>query len=383
MSTDFYCSQKFWWLSVDLARRQTQSCCAASPARIDTKWLTDHPGQLFNTPLAIEERKMMLDNQAVDSCGSTCWLPESQGLTSRRLSQGSQQRTHQSVHASPEVLNIIVGTDCNMTCVYCCKDYSSAWAHDIADNGNYQLPDNRYRLAPRDRVLMKLGQKEFDPSQLLDELAQVCADSKIKEIIITGGEPFLYLKLADLVCKLSGYGIPIRVFSGLGVNADRFKRELGKISSIPELEIVISGENIGAAYEFSRNGNTWNQFNENIHTLEHLGISYSFYSTVSNLTVAGIIDFAQWAGDKKVIYSPCTDPDFLAVSVMDPISKQNILDKIEFYPHDIRDMLVNDLTINPSEEQRVRLKTYLLDFAARRSLTLATLPINFQYWINA
>jgi MoaA/NifB/PqqE/SkfB family radical SAM enzyme len=383
MSTDFYCSQKFWWLSVDLARRQTQSCCAASPARIDTKWLADHPGHLFNTPLAIKERKMMLDNQAVDSCSSTCWLPESRGLTSRRLNQGSQQRTHQSAHSSPEVLNIIVGTDCNMTCVYCCKDYSSAWVQDIITNGDYQLSDNRYHLSARDHVMLKLGQKDFNHDQLLTEIEQVCNDSTLREIIVTGGEPFLYLKLTDLVNKLSGRNTTIRVFSGLGVSPARFKRELDKIATIKELEIVISGENIGAGYEFARNGNTWERFNENIRTLENAGVSYSFYSTVSNLTLSGLIDFSLWVGDKKVTYSTCTDPDFLAVSVMDPVSKRNILDNLNFYPEQLQDRLSADLLIDPSEEQRVRLKTYLLDFVRRRNLSLTTLPISFQDWINA
>ena len=129
---NFYCNQKFWWLSVDLEKFQTFSCCAATPQRVNLSWVKENPGQIFNTPLLQQERTMMLDNQPVSSCSSSCWVPESQGMPSRRLTTNGQLSTHSSVVSSPETLNIVVGTDCNMTCVYCCKFYSTAWSRDIS-----------------------------------------------------------------------------------------------------------------------------------------------------------------------------------------------------------------------------------------------------------
>jgi hypothetical protein len=40
-ATNYYCNQKFWWLSIDIERFQTLSCCAATAHKIDFAWLKD------------------------------------------------------------------------------------------------------------------------------------------------------------------------------------------------------------------------------------------------------------------------------------------------------------------------------------------------------
>ena len=82
--SNYFCSEKFTWLSVDLERKTTRSCCAARPHNIDLKWLTANTGQLFNTPELINERKMMLDNQPVATCEDLCWRTEERGMVSKR-----------------------------------------------------------------------------------------------------------------------------------------------------------------------------------------------------------------------------------------------------------------------------------------------------------
>jgi organic radical activating enzyme len=384
MADDFYCSQKFWWLTVDLEKQETQSCCAAVPARIDMKWLDVNSGQLFNTPAAITERKLMLEGKPVASCETQCWQPESQGLTSRRLQMNSQERTHGSVVADPSVLNVVVGTDCNLTCVYCCKQYSSAWSHDIYNNGDYSLPGNRFNLSARDRVIMKISQKDFGKSvnynQLLNEVVELVKKSTLTTVIITGGEPFLYLELAPLAQRLNDHGVLIKIFSSLGVNEKRFEKEIEKLQGL-NVEIVISNENVEDAYEFVRYGNTWQRLNKNISTIEKYNINYSFYSVVSNLTVMGIHKFVEWAGNKSIMFAPCSDPDFLSTSVLDPVTKKIILDQLDLYPSQLKQIIKNDLTVDPTELQYQQLKIYLKEFAQRRNLSFSVFPESFQKWI--
>jgi organic radical activating enzyme len=388
MEKDFYCSQKFWWLSVDLEKLQTFSCCSASPSRIDLKFIQDNPGELFNSPGFVADRQMMLDNVPVPSCQDTCWKPESQGLTSRRIMFQSQQRTHTETKVNPDTLHIIVGTDCNMTCVYCCKEFSSSWARHIDQHGVYpSVSDaNRYSLTPYDRVVMKISQKELSGAEfsqdLLSEIENIYQKSDLRQLMITGGEPFLYNGLEQLVSKLSGKNIPIRIWSGLGVDSKRFEREIKKLSKFPDLEISISAESTGALYELVRYGNTWQRLQQNIKILDDLGIRYRFFSTLSNLTLLGLEQFVEFLDGRPVMYAVCTDPAFMSANVLDPDSKKNIEHKLNLLPADIQSNIKNSVNLECNESTRLELKNFLLEFCRRNNTTLTMLPKNFVDWMS-
>lgn len=388
MEKNFYCSQKFWWLSIDLEKLQTFSCCSATPSRIDLKFIQDNPGELFNSPGFVTERQMMLDNIPVASCQDTCWKPESQGLTSRRILFQSQKQTHSEVTTTPDTLHIIVGTDCNMTCIYCCKEFSSSWARHIDQHGPYSFAtnSNRYSLVPRDRIVMNISQKELANTAfsqtLLSEIEKIYQRSDLRQLMITGGEPFLYLGLEDLVSRLSGKGIPIRVWSGLGVDPKRFEKEIKKLSRFKDLEISISAESVGPLYELVRHGNTWERLKKNIETLENEGINYRFYSTLSNLTLLGIDQFIEYLGQRKVMYSLCTDPEFMAVNVLDPTSKKIIKSKLDLFPEDIKSSIETSIDLECSEQTRLELKSFLNEFCQRNNIEPDMLSAHFLDWVN-
>ena len=159
MTTKFYCSQKFTWLSVDFEKRLTYSCCSAVPTKIDLSWIKKNPGKLFNTPQLHQERQSMLDDIPVDSCKIACWTPEQQGLVSRRNLCQSDIKTHDTMESRPNVLNIILGSDCNLTCSYCDKQYSMSWLRDIKDHGGY-LDIPKFKLTPMDLIKLNVSQKE-------------------------------------------------------------------------------------------------------------------------------------------------------------------------------------------------------------------------------
>lgn len=375
-ATNYYCNQKFWWLSVDIERLQTLSCCAATPNKIDFTWLKDNPGKLFNTPILQQERIEMLNNQPVESCTATCWRAEANGIVSRRLSMNSNLLTHTDISATPENLHIIVGTSCNMTCVYCCKQYSSAWLKDINDCGSYNISrtDDRYIVNPMDRIISKISQKEIGGAdvskRMIDEIKLLC--NNVKQVTITGGEPFLYNGLSKLV-EIIPDSIDIKIWSGLGVDTKRFIRELELVSA-PNVSIVISAENTGKLYEFNRYGNTWQRFLDN---LSHINIKHEFNATLSNLTIHGLSDFAQMFDN--IIFAPCNDPSFLAINVLDDTSKKMLLDKL---PISARTIVEDSIHIEPSEQQRQDLKEYIIEFANRRNLSLDIFPKHFVDWFS-
>jgi hypothetical protein len=364
---NYYCSQKFWWMTVEPERRSIASCCAATPDKIDLNWLRDNPGQLFNTPLLQFERQQMLDNSPVTSCEDTCWRPERAGLPSRRTTMSSDKITHTDVIARPTTLHINLGSDCNLTCSYCTKQYSTAWLRDINNHGPY-LDDPRFTINNNDRIVLKLGQAAIKSSSgyqlLIDEIRGIRTAEQIE---ITGGEPFLYNGLANLVNGLNG---PVDIFSGLGVDSKRLERIL---DTLPDtVTFTISAENVGNLYEFNRYGNTWSNFLRNLDLIQKK-FKYKFCTVVSNLTIHGLQQFRQEFGTDHDLINLCTDPDYLSASVLDPTSK-------ELYSQ-LTD-LTNTLTVTPTQEQRVKLKTYLNEFAQRRNTSLSVFPDHFIDWIN-
>lgn len=389
MTTDqseYFCSQKFTWLSVDLEKLETLSCCDAAPVKINFDHIQHRPGEIFNSPALLKERQDMLNNIPVSSCYTTCWQPESKSIPSRRLLMNSNIRTHNRAESSVETLNIIMGSDCNMSCLYCCKTYSSAWARDLDIHGSYivETTDDRYKLSTRDKVIMNLSQKQINKGQfnqqLVDEIQTICDQSGITEIVITGGEPFLYLGLEDLVSKISKKINTVKIWSGLGVNPVRLERELKKLSKLSTIEIVISAESTGPLYELLRYGNTWDRLQQNIKILEQLSIKHSFYATVTNLSLFGIHDFLSYIGQKEMVFSLCTHPEFLAVNVLDPESKQTIANHLEKYPVQLQSLLTKKLFQDP-ENNHYKLKNYLEEFANRRQVNLNFLPQEFTKWL--
>jgi organic radical activating enzyme len=385
--SDYYCSQKFWWLSANIEKLTTQSCCAADTHKINIDWLDNNPGKLFNTLELQNERQTMLDNIPVASCKSSCWIPEERGLGSRRLIMGSEAKTHTDIESTPEFLNIIVGSHCNMTCVYCCKQYSSAWLNDIFNNGIYPVTDvgDRYTVNNKDRAVAAVSQKEINISpnkiKLFDELGKISDIKKLSTVTISGGEPFLYLYLDDLIEKFPET-VSVSIFTGLGIDEKRFAKELDKLIKYPNVNLVISAENINKNYEVVRAGNTWQRFETNLLEIQKHNIKYSFNSVLSNLTLFGLIDFINYVGGIDINFEICNTPNFLSMHVMDDKSKETIYNNIDKLPMAVQLMIKNSLSIESEIIEQRNLKAYLTEFTKRRNLSLDSFPTTFIDWIN-
>jgi len=335
---------------------------------------------LFNTDKLKNDRQLLLDNNRPPSC-NVCWQAEDRGLPSRRRLSNSQIKTHTELTSTPRSLNIIIGSDCNLTCSYCCKQFSSAWADDVVSNGEYQVSDpNRYSMTQKDKVIYKLSQKEIMKSKtrnmLLDEISLLPAE----KIMITGGEPFLNLDLSNLVvnavCSES-----LEIWTGLGVNTQRLINEIEKIKATPNISIVISAENIESYYEFNRFGNSYEKFLTNVDVIKKSGIPFKFAATVSNITLFGLSDFINVFGDYEIMFNTCNDPEFLSINVMDDDSKRKLTESLANIKGKIPD-IIKGMNAPCSQKQKQEAAIFIKEFANRRKLSLSIFPESFIEWIN-
>lgn len=381
----YYCSLKFDYLSVNLERRSLSSCCSATPftVKIDDLKLNG----LLNNATIQKEREEMLGNRRVQSCETYCWIPEDNNQNSRR----SFNKKHIKIYNKSkidnlDILNIIVGSRCNLTCVYCDKRYSNTWASDIYSNGNYQIDHDtdRYTFTNQDYIIYKSSQSELMNStlrNLLETEIQNISD-KVNGIQISGGESLLYMETIEKILENVPSRVKVMIFTGAGLPTTKFQTIIERLSKFQNVEITISAETTNKFYEFSRYGvnNSYKNFLTNLNILKN-NVEYNFSSTLSNLTIFDFYNFVDKFGYEKIKYKNlCMDPPFLNVNVLDEQSKKNLLN---LYNHSNFDILTNNIQISDevSAKDKNNLSVYLKEFAHRRNLDLNIFPKSFLDWL--
>lgn len=383
---NYYCNNKFTFLKIDLESRITYNCHAAKPHRIDLKWLDSNPGQLFNTPVNVQEREMMLRNERNDSCEQNCWKAEDQNLPSPRLYSNGQELTHTEVFTTPKSVDITLNTDCNMTCSYCSKENSTSWRNDLIKNGSYNIDSeqDRYSLTNMDKVLSKLSQAErfnFPATQKI--LQEISLLSKTAEtIVITGGEPLLS-KYLDTIIEAQTNKQKVKIFTGLGVNYKRFEQIVNRLAEYENVFLAISADCVGKAYEFNRYGMQWDDFLKKIELLKKVDIPFLFSSVISNLTVWNFSELYRMFDTYDFRIECAYTPNFLSPHVMDEKTKECVMSQIVNLNFDKKQTILESLQAQPSQQQHKDLAKFFREFVRRRpDLDCSIFPKTFQEWIN-
>jgi wyosine [tRNA(Phe)-imidazoG37] synthetase (radical SAM superfamily) len=382
---DYYCRNKFTFLKIDVEQRSTYNCHAAAPHTIDMQWLQQNPGNLFNTDINVQERKLMLENKRNASCEQNCYRAEDLDQAGPRILEGGYVRTHFDPIATPEIIDINLTSECNLACSYCSKVFSTAWRQDLNKYGDYIGLDNsvRYKLTPIDKVISKLSQSEKKRSTqtgiILNEFALLSKTTK--NIMITGGEPFLNNFLFESL-DLIKHANEIKIFTGLGLSRGRFQAIINKLQNYPNVLVCVSAENLGALYEFNRNGAQWNDTCFMLDQLKKSTISTMIHSTLSCLTIHGFPEFLNQYVDWKLETDLVHVPTFMPLNVIDNMSKEKIINDLQKHEFKNKEYIISSLKIDPTEQQRQHLKSFLQQFSVRRSLNLNVFPKSFLKWVD-
>jgi organic radical activating enzyme len=380
---------KFKFLKIDLGSKTTYNCHAAAPHSIDFDWLKNNPGNLFNTKVNVFEREQMLKNERNASCEQNCWFAEDNGAQSPRLCQGGVKKTHTEIVRQPEMLELVLNTDCNLTCSYCCKEYSNSWKRDIVNNGNYKFTNNqdeRYQANTKDKILLNVGQKNLKNTKhyqlLLEEIK--LSSSKLKLLQITGGEPLLDNNLIDILEKLNPPpSTQIEILTGLGVNKLRFLNMIKKLKNIKNFVLGISSENTEEFLEFNRYGTKWIEFYDKINILKNENINFHFNSVLSNLTIFGFKKFYNLFKQHKIFVTFAYQPRMMSVHNIDEKSKKILMQELLTLPKEIHEPILKSIKKESSKIEQQNIKEFLYEFIKRRKdLDLNIFPKTFLEWIQ-
>ena len=377
---------KFRYLKIDLESKTTYNCHAASSHPVDFNWLSNNRGELFNSDINVQERKMMLLNQRNSSCEQNCWYAEDHNAISPRIITKGEIKTHTEIITSPEIIELTIGADCNLTCTYCSKEYSSAWRRDIVNSGKYAIDDSdRYTPTNKDRVLLKISQPTLKNTEhyklLLNEIK--LASSGLKKLIITGGEPFLDNSLISTIKSLQlSQDVEIEIYSGLGVSTQRLTNIFNEIKTFKNLKIIVSAECTGELFEFNRYGNTWATFLDKINLIKQFDIKFNFLATLSNLTILGFLNFYKEFKNEKILLSFVYQPRMMSPFILDETSKDYIKSNLTILPEHMQSRLLQSISATPTFQEQQNIRDFLLEFSKRRNLSLDVFPYSMLQWLK-
>lgn len=386
MNPSVYCNKKFYYLKVDCEKRLLFNCNKAYPEIINASWLESNTGKLFNTDNMIHERQQMLAGKRNYGCGYQCYAHEDKGMPSNRTKLFDGTMLYDSPYSHVEELDIAFSSDCLATCIYCGEHWSSAWREDTKRNGAHEMKgnmENSWR-----QLLAKTSQKDKKNTKFFRLLMkEIQLMKKLKKIVISGGEPFLYNHFEEFFQSLTPDqkdSINILIFTGLVVSESRLQTIIKKIKNFKNLQIVVSMETVGKMAEFIRYGCSWEQWQKKLNMLLTAKINIKFNSTISNLSSLGLYEFYEtYSKDFEIDYNVVTYPKCMKKNVLDLDSKKMIEDQWNKVDNKLKNFLMKGLQAEPLEEDRKSMGKYLQSFVGSRSdLSLDIFPKSFISWLD-
>lgn len=386
---DYYCNQKFYQLKINAEKKVINSCCSADQENIDVDWLKNNPGEIFNTPNLIQERKGMLSNERIPGCENTCWAKEERGMWSRRLQSENKEKIT-TLRNKPTQLDLTLSSECNLACSYCCKQFSSTWRKEIEINGDYKgLSDynDRYALNNIDRILKKLSQKERQQStiaNLINTEIDMMADG-LNSVTLTGGEPLLDYRFPDIIQKFKNIK-SVSVHSGLGVSESVLRRGLTAMSNTQnKITLNISAESIGKNFEFNRQGSVWETFLKYIDIIKEYDVAIEFTSTYSNLNITDYVKFNTMFREYPITVNMVYTPAFMSVNNLDDETKKQVIYDINqsnLSNSKNSNEIINTINQPTNEKLKKELQHFIQEFTRRRKIGIDFMPESFKTWIK-
>ena len=230
-------------------------CCLAPTEKVTTD-------DLLNNNNLVKIRNQMQNGIRPAEC-STCWNNEDLGVTSRRLDSNS---LYESLGYDTQDLELIsidywVGNICNLKCVICGPENSSAWQQEL-DPGrkNSTYYDNEFW-------------KKLDLT-------------KLRQIHFNGGEPFLSKSHVEFL-----KAIPNKSQVSIGYNTNGTilpSEELFSLwTSFKVVNIVFSIDDTGERFEYIRYPANWI---ETISTIQKIKETISPNIYLHVLTAIGLLN---------------------------------------------------------------------------------------------
>lgn len=309
IKTQTSCRLKWSWSTLYLNQGTTASCHRSSQSLIPDQFEDFH-----NTPVKIQDRTVMLQDQWPGNGCEYCRDIELAGGTSDRQFQNSipevyprELDTDNTLTAvAPAILEVFFSNTCNLACVYCNAMFSSSIQAENKKFGGAILPELDFEYKDnRAKDLIPEFWSWFEKNS-----------GSLQRLQILGGEPFLLKDVAQLIEYFEKYPHPdleFNLVTNLSLPTNLLEPILNKLQILKEskklkrIDIQVSVDCWGKSQEYIRYGFDMATFERNMLLLiEKNAFRIGLLSTFTSLSIPTLPDLAikynQWCKKQKIFW---------------------------------------------------------------------------------
>lgn len=281
-----FCAAKWYNATIWLGNGMTTSCHHPPAHHVNAHEVMLNPKLLHNSPQKKQDRTMMLKGERPSGC-EYCWKIEDMGrdAVSDRVYKSKIYENKDIIAASTadpnedfnlKTLEIAFDRTCNFGCSYCNPAFSTSWARDIRQNGEYQglQSDGRNHFTHPHDGAEPYKRDEINPYvEAFFAWWESDLHKTLDELRITGGEPMMSPALWRLFDWFEDQADKINPSMRLAINSnlvpkdDLMDRFISKCKNIPNLHIYTSQESTWAQADYIRDGMDYEKWVDNIHKL--------------------------------------------------------------------------------------------------------------------
>jgi molybdenum cofactor biosynthesis enzyme MoaA len=296
----------------------------------------------------LEVKQYFVDKKQHPGC-HTCWAAEKTGMSSLRQRILKEYEILGGKEFDEKLLNIeiSVGNLCNLSCLMCAEQYSSAILSE-----NIKLKINNARQAD-----FKWHEENF---------VNLYKNLKLKPRVINlrGGEPLYNKKIFEILdsfnCSDTKHTVIHITTNGTVWNGE-WARVLSKFKLV---RIMFSVDAVGDLYNYIRYPGNFTTVEQNIQEIiKQPNIKPLIYATVQNLNILYLQELIEWANGLGIFlgFDTVSDPDFLQFTNLPTHLKIKAIDNLKILAdtavaHHIQSainsyitVLNNSLNVNNSE----------------------------------
>jgi molybdenum cofactor biosynthesis enzyme MoaA len=272
--------------------------------------------QWRNSQYVNEVQQAFKQDQRHPGC-KACWRREDQGHSSMRERTHKEYQIlgHKEFDTSIVNVEIQVGNLCNLKCIMCNEQESSAFLAENTQLGIASTTQSQYRW----------GQ------QSLDNLAELLGTGP-RTLNIRGGEPFYNKELLKVCQNLSDETCK-KTLLHITTNATVWNQEWHDVlAKFKLVRIMFSIDAIGDLFEYIRFPADWVTVDRNISEICKLdNVNAVIYCVAQNLNISSIGSVIEYAKNKGIFLQLdlLTKPDFLQINNLPQWHKQQALDHVD------------------------------------------------------
>lgn len=308
----------------------TKPCCYADTTE-EWKKVDFNDGL---TEKRFEKARLELESGIFPECCRGCKENEDQGLESPRL---RAIKKDSSVITTPKLTSIDIkfNNTCNLGCIMCTPNDSSTIEKLYKKSDNLPVFLEKESFFPDKPIDYKEKEKE--------EYVKKIAQNNLRELKVTGGEPFASINFINTIEWLVDNGISKDIILQFNTNGTKYnKRIVENLHNFKKLKIVISVDGTGKNYNYIRKGSRWTEIERNLNLFSQFkkdNLSF-FQNSESDIAISCVLQFCNMCNIKSLVeYCRKLELSFYADINLRPSNSE--LD-VKFAPKHLKDILLHD-----------------------------------------